>query len=286
MTLFVNGEQVESNLIEREIDRLRPDYERTFADMDAQQREEQLVKWSKENVIEQVIIVQEAKKLTGDFSAQVKHRYDELMGKGGGEEKFYADRGLDIAAKPDLEADLETQIKVTSLIGKIADKVAKPTVAEIQKFYTDNKERFTIPEMVRASHIVKHIAPDQENPDIFEQMQKAAAAIAGGEKFEDVVVKYSDCASNGGDLGYFARGKMVEEFEDAAFDSEIGDVSPIFRTEFGYHIVKVTDKKPARECGIDEVSEYIVKQLEEKAREKAVEKFLDEKMNKAVIKEV
>ncbi len=286
MTLYVNGEKVESETIEQEINRLRPEYEQMFADMDAQKREDQLTQWSKENVIERVIIRQEAEKIEDDFSDQMHKQYDEIMSKNGGEEKFYSARGLDISVKPDLEKDLELQLKVKHLIDKITGKAAGPTSKEIQQFYNENKERFTIPQMVRAVHIVKNIAPDQENPDIFAQIQQAADELAAGAKIEDVVAKYSDCPSNGGDLGYFARGKMVPDFEDAVFDIGIGEVTPIFRTEFGYHIAKVIDKKPPRECGLDEVNEYIVKQLSEKAKEKAVEKFLDEKMSKAVIKEV
>ena len=286
MTLYVNGEKVESDKIEQEMKRLRPDYEQMFADMDAQKRETQLAQWSKENVIERVIIRQEAQKLQVDVSQELQQQYDEIMGKSGGEEKFFADRGLDASAKSEIRKDIELQLKIKHLIEKITARVSGPTQKEIQQFYNDNKDKFTIPQMVRAGHIVKHIAPDQENPDIFTQMQKAAQELACGVKFEDVVAKYSDCPSNAGDLGYFTRGKMVADFEDAVFDIEIGDVTPVFRTEFGYHIAKVTDKKPPRECGIDEVNEYIVKQLAEKSKEKAVEKFLDEKMSKAVIKEV
>ncbi|UCH89851.1 MAG: peptidyl-prolyl cis-trans isomerase [Thermoplasmata archaeon] len=89
---------------------------------------------------------------------------------------------------------------------------------------------------VRASHIL--VKTEQEANDLLAQIQ-------AGKKFEKLAKKHSDCPSgkNGGDLGFFGRGQMVREFENAAFNMEVGQVSPPVKTQFGYHLIKVTGKK-------------------------------------------
>jgi peptidyl-prolyl cis-trans isomerase C len=89
---------------------------------------------------------------------------------------------------------------------------------------------------VRASHIL--VNSEQKANDILNQ-------VKGGKKFEKLAKKHSSCPSGkkGGDLGYFTRGRMVKEFEDAAFSMEIGQVSAPIKTQFGYHLIKVTDKR-------------------------------------------
>ncbi|MBU0531971.1 peptidyl-prolyl cis-trans isomerase [Candidatus Micrarchaeota archaeon] len=89
---------------------------------------------------------------------------------------------------------------------------------------------------VRASHIL--VSTLEEAKTVISELNK-------GKKFEDMAKKYSSCPSsaNGGDLGFFSKGQMVKEFEDAAFSLDVNKISNPIKTEFGYHIIKVTGKK-------------------------------------------
>lgn len=89
---------------------------------------------------------------------------------------------------------------------------------------------------VRASHILVSSADEAE---------RILREIGTGKSFEEMARKYSSCPSgaNGGDLGFFSKGQMVKEFETAAFSSPVGKVSGPVKTEFGYHLIKVTGKK-------------------------------------------
>lgn len=91
-------------------------------------------------------------------------------------------------------------------------------------------------EEVKASHIL--VETEEEAISLKEK-------ILSGKAFEDVAAENSLCPSgaNGGDLGYFGKGQMVKEFEDAAFDLSVGVVSDPVRTNFGWHLILVTDKK-------------------------------------------
>ena len=128
------------------------------------------------------------------------------------------------------------------------------TEDESLDFYNENKHMFIEPETIKASHILVN---DEE------QAKEIAKEINDGLSFEEAAEKYSNCPSNakGGDLGYFTKGKMVPEFETAAFDMEIGETGKPVETQFGYHIIKLVDKKEESVKSFDDIKNELNKQL-------------------------
>jgi peptidyl-prolyl cis-trans isomerase D len=144
---------------------------------------------------------------------------------------------------------------------------------EVQTYYNDNIQQFQSPEQVRASHILlKTEGKDKES------VRKQAAAVleqvkAGGD-FAALAKKYSEDEGsqvNGGDLDYFGRGRMVPAFEQAAFAMQPGQVSDLVETEYGFHIIKVTDRKPETTRPLDEVRQQITEQLQFQKMQQALE---------------
>lgn len=125
---------------------------------------------------------------------------------------------------------------------------------EVKKFYQENKEQFKNPESARASHILV---------DSEEGAKEALKEIENGMSFEDAAKKYSSCPSKdqGGDLGEFTRGKMIPEFEEAAFAMEVDTISQPVKTQFGYHVIKLVEKKQESQSSFEEVKEQISQQL-------------------------
>jgi peptidyl-prolyl cis-trans isomerase C len=153
------------------------------------------------------------------------------------------------------------------------------TVKDIEAFYEENKDRFVEPEKVKASHILIQISPDateQEKADAKSTLQTALEEAKGGSDFAELAKKHSQCpsASQGGDLGYFTRGRMVPEFEEAAFKLEPGQISDIVETQFGYHIILVQDKTPKRQLDIEEVGKKIKEVLSDKEMDTALKAWL------------
>jgi peptidyl-prolyl cis-trans isomerase D len=125
---------------------------------------------------------------------------------------------------------------------------AKITIpdADIQRYYTQNAQQYTMPEQVRASHILLNTAGKTE-ADVQKQAQALLDRAKAGEDFAALAKQYSEDEGskvNGGDLDYFSRGRMVPEFEQAAFSQAVGSISdaPV-KTQYGFHIIKVVDKK-------------------------------------------
>jgi len=125
---------------------------------------------------------------------------------------------------------------------------------EVKEYYEKNKEMFKNPEMVKASHIL--VSDEDKAKEIFEE-------ISNGLDFAEAAVKYSTCPSgkNGGDLGFFGKGQMVKEFEDAAFEQNLNEVGNPVKTQFGYHIIMVTDKKEPAVSSYEEVKPELKRQM-------------------------
>lgn len=124
------------------------------------------------------------------------------------------------------------------------------TEEEVVNYFNSNPESFKTPESVQASHIL--VKTEEEANKILDE-------IKNGSAFEEAAGKYSSCPSKakGGDLGFFNKGQMVPEFENAAFSMEKGEVSEPVKTQFGYHIIKLVDKKEATTSTFEEVKDQI-----------------------------
>ncbi|KMT21243.1 peptidylprolyl isomerase [Clostridium cylindrosporum] len=145
--------------------------------------------------------------------------------------------------------EILSQIAVNDIISNI-----KVSNEEVEEYYNANKEKFTEDAKVKASHIL--VDSEEKANEIVEE-------IKSGLSFKDAADKYSSCPSKaqGGSLGSFGRGMMVPEFEEAAFALELGKVSEPVKTQFGYHIIVVEEKLPAREKSLQEVDAQIMSML-------------------------
>lgn len=136
---------------------------------------------------------------------------------------------------------------------------------ELEDFFQEHKNLFSQPETLKASHILV------EKKD---RAKEVLQEINNGLSFEEAATNHSTCPSkeSGGSLGEFGKGQMVPEFEDAAFNMEIGTISEPVKTEFGYHIIRVDEKKAARESKFEDVREQVKQQLIAKKQEEKYQK--------------
>ncbi|MFJ9386939.1 peptidylprolyl isomerase [Peribacillus sp. NPDC101481] len=151
------------------------------------------------------------------------------------------------ALKKDIVVYLQTK--------KLVEPRITVTDEEISTYFEDNKDTFAQAEQVEASHI---LVEDEKTA------KKVAKEIADGGDFAKLAAEYStdtETADNGGSLGYFGKGDMVEEFENVAFDLDINKVSDPVKSEYGYHIIKVTGKKEAKKANLEDSKDVIKETL-------------------------
>jgi len=187
------------------------------------------------------------------------------------------------------EKEMREQMAVRKMIISQAETLAKPTDEEIQAFYDENKEGFSQGESVTASHILIKLDPADDDDAKSAKLARIAAlrkeVLEGGD-FAELAKANSDCpsATAGGDLGSFGRGQMVPEFEDAAFSQAVGSVGEIVETQFGYHLIKVSERTEAKTLDFDDVKERISDMLYSQAQQDAVRDFVDGLRKKADVK--
>ncbi|WP_171303990.1 peptidylprolyl isomerase [Clostridium cochlearium] len=170
-------------------------------------------------------------------------------------------------------------IKKETLIQWTISKVlsqAKVREDEIKEFYNNKKNMFIEEERVSAKHIL--VDSKKEAEDIINK-------INDGLSFEEAAKEYSNCPSKGagGDLGTFARGRMVKEFEEAVFEMEEGSISNPVKTQFGYHIIKLEKRYDKNIKKYDEVKSLIEKQLHEEKERDLYKKFTEDLKNKYTV---
>ncbi|MEG2354007.1 MAG: peptidylprolyl isomerase [Clostridium sp.] len=154
-----------------------------------------------------------------------------------------------IAEMKQVKANVLKQYALRKVLNDV--KVAD---ADVENYYNENKDMYVQPEMAKASHILV----DNE-----EKASELLAKIREGASFEELAEENSSCPSSqsGGDLGEFARGSMVPEFEEMAFSMNVGDVSEPVKTQFGYHLIKLVDKKTSTAKSFEEVKDAVANQL-------------------------
>lgn len=284
MALTVNGEKIEDSTIRQEVERLRPDYERVFSDQDPKEREAQLLDWSRENVIERVLINQEAKENGGKIpEAEVESALAKLKEQYTDQEQLY--KALDVKDDEEIKGYIQMQMRVEQRLNDVCKDLPTPSKTAIQEYYEKNKEQFKTGESARVAHIVKYVNWQTDEETAYNAIKQVQDELKNGAAFEAIVDKYTDCADSGGDLGYVTRGQMVEEFEDVVFNLGVGKISDVFRTRFGFHIAKVYDRKPAAVPELEEVKGEIINTLKEQMRGKAIDEFIDGLKDKAKIEE-
>ena len=185
-------------------------------------------------------------------------------------------------------AAFEKQQLATMAAEKAAGKGdATITEAQARAYYESHKAAFVVPEAVRASHILIAVGRGASKADDEAALAKAKKILAdikaGKITFEEAAQKDSSCPSrtNGGDLNFFVKGQMVAPFEEAAFALKKGQMTdePV-KTEFGYHIIKVTDRRESSEQSFDTVKKDIILDLANEARAQAFDKVIDELTSK------
>ena len=286
MALKVNGEEIQDALIQEEAERLRPHYQSVFADQKPEEQEAQLLQWSKENVIERILLQQHARNDARPVAAEtIDKAFADLVEKEGGEETFFKNANITRDDIPQIKADPELQMRLDRLINDLTEKLEPPTEDEARKYYQQNKTQFITSEHVHAAHIVVDVDENTSDDEAHNKILAAQKDLQAGKNFEELANTYSSCPGEGVDLGFFPRGQMVQSFEDVVFAMKPGEISDIIKTEFGYHIAKVYEKRPPRAVLFDRVKEQIVQYLYDEKRNKAVEDFIDQLREKAVIEE-
>jgi peptidyl-prolyl cis-trans isomerase C len=289
----VNGEEITRGELMEVMQMAMQQYAGRVAPEQLQQLQGQLYEQIKNDLITKKLI--EAAVIAAGIKvddAKIEETLAEIKGsipEGQTIEGILESRGQDFASfKENLIKELATQELFESKTADIADA----TDAEIKEFFDSNPDQFATPESVSASHILIKVEADDSDEIKAEKKAKLEAIrnsiIAGTTSFEAAAADNSDCPSSaqGGDLGTFGKGQMVPEFEVAAFSQEIGEVGPLIETQFGYHILKVSDRQEEGAMEFETVKDQIGPYLTNQKKQQAVSEYVKSLHDSATIEEI
>ncbi|MBI5178624.1 MAG: peptidylprolyl isomerase [Nitrospinae bacterium] len=254
---------------------------------------EEKLKTIENNVLGQMVhtelFLQEAKanKMKADEKV-VEKQYDGFKARFGSEDEFKKWMGQQATTAAEIKDNIREDLTIRALIEERVLKGVKVTEADAQKYYNGNKNMFQAPEMIRARHIIIRLEPDadKEKKDAAaKKMAEIQAKLKAGEKFEDLAKQYGEDSTKalGGDLGLRPRGALVKEFEDVAFALKAGQVSGVVTTQFGLHLIKLEEKKPAGIMAFKDVKDDVVRGLEADAKRQKMVQYLADLKAKAKI---
>lgn len=273
MQIVVNGERVPSRFYEQELmskQRSNPGA-----------KEGELKDRAAQSVVERLLIKQEANRRGYEvLEKAIDKAYEKLMHSHGGERAFFQQMRLTRDDIPGVRKDLEQNVRTQMFLDDLTRDVKEPLEEAIESEFGRNP--LTKPEEIHAAHIVKQ--PNRENPkQTYDEMMEIRQKLLDGADFGELADQHSSCHDPGGDLGFFSRGKMVEEFEVVVFSMNPGEVSPIFVTQFGYHVAKVYEKRPESLESLEEARGRVRNKLLYDAKNDLIGEWVDAEKEKATI---
>ncbi|MCU0074953.1 peptidylprolyl isomerase [Pseudomonas koreensis] len=271
----VNGEAISGFRLERYFAEYLEDQGRAVASIRNPKAYKQLRQAALDALIDKELLWQESLKRGVKIDEQaVRQQVEQTRSAIGGTDKFLQrlqDAGFDEASFTEYT---RRELAAQQMFAELT-KTDGPNEQQVRAFYEEHRAEMGTPEQVQARHILIKVAADADAATVEAarlRLMELRAAIAEGQTFASVAKSGSQdvTASQGGDLGYFARGQMVPAFETAAFALKPGQVSEAVRSPFGWHLIFVENHKEAadvpEEQGLESVRAYLARQQQSEAR--------------------
>lgn len=223
-----------------------------------------------DRMIEEKLILSDAKKRNAKIDdREVEDRLKEVKSKFPSEEAFDAVMKEENVSLKELRQRYADQITITKMIDLEVRKKVVITPSEVLQYYEKHKNEFVNPEQAHVKNILIKVDADNDDEKAAALAEKIIGFLKAGESFDELALKYSKGpnADRGGDLGYIKRGQMIKAIDDVIFNMNDGQLSDVVKTDLGYHIFKLEEKKPEAVLGLNDVKDGIDRMLySEKAK--------------------
>jgi len=286
MSIKINDQVIPDWAIERQAEAL---YENVAKGMPGKPREiitMSALDLAKERLIDQALMAQESRKRKYQVDGvELQKRIKLWLKQNGGKKAFEKINNPMIKNHEDLKRELSDQMRFNQLLEE-ESQCEDASDEDAIKYYEERPELFRMEEQLTASHLLKMAKSEEEFDQALQQVEEWRKRLKKGEDFTELVRAESDDKGNDGNLGTFGRGRMVPEFEKAAYALEPGELSEPVKTQFGWHLIQLHERVPEKITPFDEIKQKVVQYLTERKKDKIFEQFLDGLKAEAKIDEV
>ena len=286
MSLIINGQRIHDDLLGAEFAGIKSYHER-MGNVSCCERDEEFRGYARQNIIARVLLTQEALRTTPMACADdVEKAFGKIKEEHGGEKRFYVNIGATHDQADQIRNDIAINLRVEKMIDRLCAGEPEATDQELRDFYQQHLSAFMSPEEIRASHISKSPPRAEQRDEVYKQFREIRKQLLDGADFDELARQHSDRGQDLIDLGFFSRGQLPEEFELVAFSMNVSEISPVFASGVGYHIVKVTGHKPPAAKPFDEVKNEVRQLLLQQRRQEKMRELVAKLQATAKIEQV
>ena len=286
MAVKVNEHLIPDWAVERQAQSLFEQVAKTMPDKPREVVQLAALDLARDRMIDQALMAQESQRRDYKIDPEeLKLGMKKWISENGGKKAFSKGKHPVIKTQEDLEKEIINQIQFNRLLEEISDCDAV-TEDEAKKYYDARPDLFESEVLLTASHILKMAKTEDEQGIAEAKIIDLRKRVLDGEDFIELVRAESDDAQNDGHLGTFGKGRMVEPFEKAVFELKPEGISDPVQTQFGWHLIKLHDRKEPEITPFEEVKDKITEYLGERRKDSVFDEFLDQLKKNAEITEV
>jgi hypothetical protein len=275
MPLVINGEEVDDRVVEEEFDAIKQHHESrgevVCCDRDPEFRQRAL-----DHVVNRTLLRQECLRVLGENpESELDQAVADLKAQHGSDENFYRNTGYTPKQEKQIRQRVGETLSVTRILDHLLGPDPDPTDEELRQFQLDHIESYQTPEEVRTWHLYLEPMGAEDGYHCFEALRQARRELQAGADFE-AKAKEICRPEHQVDLGFYRQGTMLRELEIVTFSMEVGEISPVVSSHFGFHLFKVVDRKPPVPLPFEDLREELAKQYLQDWRETKVQEIISQ----------
>ncbi|GHC61161.1 peptidylprolyl isomerase [Roseibacillus persicicus] len=279
----VNGELINPNLLEEAFTRIKSEAE-LRTQVSCCERDEEFSKAAEEEVIDSILIAQEAEKNHRDLDEQeIARRLEELI-------KLYREHGASWemleAERDNLRDEVMANLRMERFMGEHIPEVAPPTEEELADYFESVKKQYRDLPEARCLHLIKMIDGHEDQKELLEEMVALRKRLLEGEDFSTLAKAETEKSSKEVDLGWIPLDRPTNPFETILFSLQEGEISPVLSYEHALHLVKVTERKGGMTPALEEIADELRNRYVVEKRQAALRALASKLRSEAVIEHV
>lgn len=261
MALFINGEEINDEVLEGEFHNVKGHYERMLQ-VSCCERDQEFRGYAKDNLASRVLLNQESlRRFPTVTDEDVTARLNKLIEEAGGEDAFYLGIGMPYKDEAVVRENVKGGVRLDKLLGEVYGPDPVYTEEDLQAAYEHDISLYMTEEMIRVAHITKNLQGGESRQEVYKNMRALREKLLAGADFMTVAEENRSDSQQQIDLGWFKRGEFMEEFEVIAFSMNNGEISPVFTTQLGLHLCTVLDRKSPEPLPFPAVRDAVAQRL-------------------------